>query len=76
MKTNPNEKADQVVNEVTVGSVVSRIAARATVSFNVFKTAVPSVSGFSFMIFGRRTVPLVSCNPRRTMGIVAPLIIS
>lgn len=49
MKTRPNENADQVVNDVTVGSVVNRIAALATVSFRVVKadgsSKVPFFSG-------------------------------
>lgn len=77
MKTRPNEKADHMVNEVTVGSVVSSNAARTMVSFRVAKALGLSLSAFSSgMILDRMTGPRVSFKPKKTIGIVAPLIIN
>lgn len=76
MKTRPNEKADQVVNEVTVGSVVNSIAARATVSFNAVNAPGSSSDFSSGITLDRMTGPRVSFKPKRTIGIVPPLMMS
>ena len=77
MNTRPYEKADQRANEVTVGSVVSRIAERTTVSLNVCSaSAVFGFSDWTGYIFERMIAPRLSFMPKKTSGVRAPLMIS